>query len=139
MKKLSLIILLNLILFCGCEFALEHENAIIFFSQSPITKEGFDPEMTQNTFDQGQIIYFCLYSKTPFNCNEGRIQILKKDPNTQSYGYCMVQGKDILLNPAKNYYMDSFTIFSEGYYLIRIFSKTNPNKPLVQTPFWVAP
>ena len=137
MRKLILLILFSTIIFCGCEFALEHENAIIFFSQRPITKESFDPSMVRNTFDQGQLIHFCLYSKTPFNSNEGRIQILKKDPNTQLYGYSLVQGKDILLNPTKQYYTDSFTLYSEGYYLIRIFSKNKPKEPLAQTAFWI--
>lgn len=138
MKKIIFIIILSTIVFCGCEFALDHENAAIFFSPRPITKEGFDEEMIQNTFEQGQSIYFCIYSKIPFNTNEGRLQIFKKDPKTQLYGYSLEQGKDIVLNPVKNYYTDSFAIYSEGYYLIRIFSKNNPNEPLAQNTFWVS-
>lgn len=137
MKKIFFLLVFSTIIFCGCEFALEHESALIFFSPRPITKESFDPEMAQNTFDQGQLIHFCLYSKTPFNSNEGRIQILKKDPNTQLYGFSLIQGRDIILNPSKYYYTDSFTIYSEGYYLIRIFTPNNPNEPLAQTTFWI--
>jgi len=137
MKKIIILIFFSTILFCGCEFALDYDNAIIFLSSRPITKESFDPNIVQNTFDQGQSIYFCLYSKTPFNANEGRLQILKKDLKTQVYGYSLYQGKDILLNPIKNCYTDSFTIFSEGYYLLKIFSKNNPNEPLAQTTFWI--
>ena len=138
MKKIIFIIFLSTIIFCGCEFALDHENAAVFFSPRPITKESFNPDTVQNTFDTGQLIYFCIYSKTPFNANEGRMQILKKDPKTQMYGYSLERGEGILFNPTKNYYMGSFTIFSEGYYLLRIFSKNNPNEPLAQNSFWIS-
>ena len=138
MKKIIFIIFLSTIIFCGCEFALDNENAAIFFSPIAITKENADPSMAQNTFDIGQPIFFCIYSKTPFNSNEGRLQILKKDHISQMYGYSVVYGKDILLNPAQNYYTDSFTIYSEGYYLLRIFSKNNPNEPLAQNTFWIS-
>jgi hypothetical protein len=138
MKKLTLLILLSTIIFCGCEFSLDYENAVIFFSPRPISKETFDPEQVQNTFEQGQTIYYGIYSKEPFKANEGRMQILRKDPNTQLYGYAMVLGKDILLSPEKNYYTDSFTIFTEGYYLMRVFSKNNPDVPLAQKTFWIS-
>lgn len=138
MKKIIFTIFLSTIIFCGCEFALDHENAAVFFSPKIITKESFDSDMVQNTFDTEQLIYFCVYSKTPFNSNEGRMQILKKDPKTQLYGYSLERSEDIIFAPAKNYYMGSFTIFSEGYYLLRIFNKNNPKEPLAQNSFWIS-
>lgn len=137
MKKLICLIFLSTILFYGCDFALEHDNACLFFSPRPITRESFSPSQVQNTFAEGQLIHYCIYTKEPFKTNEGRMQILKKDPNTQIYGFSLVQGKDILLNPAKNYYTGSFTLYTDGYYLLRIFSKNSPNEPLAQNSFWI--
>ena len=138
MKKIILLILLSTIIFCGCDFATDHENAVIFFSPQPITAESFDANKVQNTFDCGQPIYFCIYSKTPFNSNEGLIQMFKKNPDTRIYGYTLEQGKDILLNPAKNSYTDSFAIYTEGYYLIKFFSQNNFDEPLAQNTFYVS-
>lgn len=137
MKKLLVTIFLSSLIFCGCEFALNDETAIIFCSERPVIREGFDASTVQTTFDPGQPIYFCIYSKLPFNVNEGRIQILKKDPNSQIFGYTLVQGKDILLEPGKNYYTDSFTTYSDGFYLIRFFTQDNKEQPLAQSSFCI--
>lgn len=138
MKKLIYLIFLSTIIFYGCDFCLEHDDSVLFFSPKPITKESFCPDQVQNTFDKGQLIYYCIYSKEPFKTNEGRIQIFKKDPNTQLYGFSLVQGLDISLNPAKNYYTGAFTLYSDGYYLLRVFSKNRPNDPIAQNSFWIA-
>jgi len=137
MKKLITLILFSTLIFTGCDFALDHDDSVLFFSSRPITRETFDPNMVQNTFEKGQQIHYCIWSKEPFNTNAGRFQILKKDTNTNIYGFSLAQAGDINLNPTKNYYTGSFTIYSDGYYLLRIFSKNRPSDPLAQKTFWI--
>lgn len=137
MKKLILIIFISSLFFCGCDFALDHDDAGLFFSARPITRESASPDMVQNTFDQGQLIHFCIYSKEPFNTNLARVQILKKDPNTQIYGYSLAQGFDIPLKPGGNYTTGSFSIYSDGYYFMRVFIKSRPTDPIAQKTFWI--
>ena len=137
MKKIIPIILFSALLCCGCDFALEHDDAALVFSAIPINRDTLSPDMIQNTFDKGQLIHYGVYSKEPFKTNEGKFQILKKDPNTQLYGFSYAQGGDICLSPGKNYYTGAFTIYSDGYYLLRIFAKTSPNDPIAQKTFWI--
>jgi hypothetical protein len=138
MKKLICLLSLCIFIFCGCEFALENQSAVVFFSARPILRDSFTESQVEDTFNKGQLIYFCVYSKTPFNANEGRIQILQKEPKAPNLGYSMYQAKDILLNPAKNYYTGCFTIYSDGFYLLRVFTLNSPKVPISQRTFWVA-
>lgn len=138
MKKLILLILFSIFFFYGCDFALEYCDSILVFSPNPMTKENFSPKMIQDTFDEGQLINYGFYSKEPFKVNEGRVQIFKKDQTTQIYGFSLAQSFDIYLTPGENYFTGSFTIYSEGYYLMRIFAKNSPSNPIAQKTFWIA-
>lgn len=138
MKKIIFLIILSTIIFCGCEFATDYENAVIFFSSKPIIIESFKPNMIENDFETGQPIYVCIYSKNPFNINEALIQIFKKNLNTKTYGYCLFQTKEILLNPTKNYYTDSFTIYTEGCYLINVSNPNNPDEILAKNTLYIS-
>lgn len=137
MKKIFLLVFLCIFFISGCDFALEHDDSILIFSESPLTKKTLSAEIVQNTFNEGQLINYGFYSKEPFNTNEGRVQILKKDPNTQIYGFSLEQSFDICLKPDKNYYTGSFTVYSHGYYLMRVFTKNSPNSPIAQRTFWI--
>lgn len=137
MKKLVIATLFLTLGLCGCDFALEHSNALLVFSPRPITRETASPEMIQDTFDTGQLIHFCIYSKESFNSNEGRLQIIKKDPNTQLYGFSMVQTLDINPIPGRNFCTGAFTVYTDGYYLARVFLKSSPNEPIAQKLFWI--
>ena len=137
MKKLFILALFLTLCMCGCDFALEHSNSILVFSARPINRETASPKMIQDTFGTGQLIHFCIYSKEPFNSNEGRIQIIKKDPNTQIYGFSMVQTLDINPIPGKNFCTGTFTVYTDGYYMARVFLKTSPKEPIAQKLFWI--
>lgn len=126
-----------MLIFSGCEFALEHQTACVVFSSRPMTKNNLNLKNFDESFPANYPIYFGVYSKEPFNTNEGRIQILKKDPKSTAFGYSLEHGRDIELNPAQNYTTGAFTLYSEGFYLMRIFSKNNPNIPIAQNTFWV--
>lgn len=137
MKKIFLLILFSMFFFYGCDFAIDYYDSILVFSANPLTKETLSPKMIQNTFEEGQLINYGFCSKEPFKTGEGRVQIFKKDPNTQLYGFSLAESFDIRLSPEKNYYTGAFTIYSEGYYLMRIFTKNSPTEPIAQQTFWI--
>ena len=137
MKKLFPLILLYIFFISGCQFALEHDDSILLFGEKPLTKETILKGMIQNTFKEGQLVHYGFYSKEPFKTTGGRVQILKKDQKTDVYGFSIEQSFDIHLNPDKNYYTNSFTIYSEGLYFMRIFTKNSPNSPIAQKSFWI--
>lgn len=137
MKKFLPLIFLSIFILTGCEFALDKASAVVFFSSSLITKETFKPDIIEENFKTGELINYCIYAKEPFGTSEGRIQIIKKEPKARVLGYSLYQANDIILNPSKNSYTGSFTVYSEGFYLLRVFTKNSPEQPIAQRTFWV--
>lgn len=121
----------------SCEYSLNKNGAAVIFSRSGMMPRCMDEEINENTFNKGELIYFGIYSKEPFDCNIGRFQILKKDLKTQIYGYSLYLARDIELTPGENVSRGAFTLYQDGYYLFRFFKKSAPDVPLVQKVIWV--
>ena len=124
-------------LFYGCEYPLNKNGAAVVFSSRGTLTRCIDEDLNQNTFSKGQLIYFGIYSKEPFDCNIGRFQILKKDLKTHIYGYSLYLARDWELTPGESVVTGAFTLYEDGYYLFRFFKKSSPDVPLVQKVIWV--
>jgi hypothetical protein len=133
MKKFLLFIFACTILLSGCD----KEKAAIFFTSGAITPENFSVQKCQKVFNVGQRIDFLLYNPKPLTNSVIRIQVLKIDSNEFVSGFTIAHARDIEINTRLNYATDYFYLYQEGAYMLRIFSKSNLEKPIAEEGFYV--
>ena len=129
MKKIFLIIIIALVFLTGCNKRKPPVKGVIFLSSSPIDA-GFTPDKREDIFVAGKKVNFVVIAKTPFKSETLRIQILKVIPSIE-----MAQGRDIEVDPSAYYAVDSFCIYKEGSYVIRIFGVNGFENPIAQEYF----
>ena len=68
------------------------------------------------------------------------IQVIKKDNDFGTLGYDLVWSKDIRLKDEEiNYYTDYLVLNQKGYYIMKVYSKDNPQKIFAVSEFYVHP
>lgn len=132
MKNWLLLVILVFTL-TGCD---KNKN-YVFFSSKPITSQTFSFNQSEKVFESGQKINLVFVTQNPFNSNKIRLQVLKVKENVQVYGYTLESARDIEIDVTKNYFISNFYIHSTGYYILRVFSHSDMEKPLSETDFWI--
>lgn len=124
-----------ILLISGCN----KDKAAILLSPIPIAQETFSLNNMQTVFREGQGVYFVLLNPKPFTNSVLKLQIIQLSDKVPIYGYTIAQGRDIEIDKNKDYATGSFYLYREGYYVIRIFSKDDLNKPLAESYFKIEP
>lgn len=134
MKKiiLSLLILMTMFFLTGCSRA---DKPAIIFNQHPIT--------TQNVMDMSSAfppntrIYYLILMPQPQVSRILDIQVIQK--GKQEYlGYSLYMTRTIKLrDEEQKYYTDYFVINERGAYIMKVYSRDNPQKVLTQAEFYV--
>ena len=128
MKKLILFCLLLLLL--TLTTACTRDKAAILFNKNPITKD--------NVPLNSRIYYLILIPKKV----ESRylfIQVIKKDNDYGRLGYNLVWSRDVRLkDEEERFYYDYLVLNEKGFYIMKVYSKDNPQKVLTTAEFYVS-
>lgn len=133
MKKilLTLLFLIVMVSTSACS-----DKPGILFNKYPITKDtvmGFDNIFKPNT----RIYYLVLFPK-PVHSRYIYIQIIQKDNDEERLGYKLYYGNTVRLKDEQISYYDDYIVIGEtGAYVMKIYSKDNPQKVLTMSQFFV--
>lgn len=133
MKKLILICLLLLTLTTACT----RDKAAILFNKNPITKD--------NVYDHSKVfplnsrIYYLILIPKKVESRYLFIQVIKKDNDYGRLGYNLVWSRDVRLkDEEERFYYDYLVLNEKGFYIMKVYSKDNPQKVLTTAEFYVS-
>ena len=133
MKKLILFCLLLLTLTTACT----RDKAAILFNKNPITKD--------NVYDHSKVfplnsrIYYLILIPKKVESRYLFIQVIKKDNDYGRLGYNLVWSRDVRLkDEEERFYYDYLVLNEKGFYIIKVYSKDNPQKVLTTAEFYVS-
>ncbi len=134
MKKLifTFTILFTILVTSACTT----DKAAILFNKYPITEKNIYDY--SKTFLAGRRIYYVILMPKKVESRYLYIQIIKKDNSYGQFGYKLQQTYNIRLKDEEiNYYTDYFVLNEKGFYIMKVYSKDNPQKVLTQADFYV--
>ena len=134
MKKLifTFTILFTILVTSACTT----DKAAILFNKYPITENNIYDY--SKTFLAGRRIYYVILMPKKVESRYLYIQIIKKDNSYGQFGYKLQQTYNIRLKDEEiNYYTDYFVLNEKGFYIMKVYSKDNPQKVLTQADFYV--
>ena len=129
MKKIVLLILLSIFLITGCNNK-DKQHAVILFS-SKLIDQDFSFNKAEKAFYTGQRINFVVLNSKPFTSKTLRLQLIRTNMKARVYME-MAQGRDIEIDKTKFYVINSFCVYQDGQYAVRIFSPDEPKIPLAE-------
>jgi hypothetical protein len=132
-NKILILTIFSTLLIFTSGFSKKHPYYLILSSQ-PITKKTLQSE---KSFKVGEKINFAVFYPDGLTDPLVRIQIIKENEKTHGPGYTIEHARDIEIDPSKNFFINSFYIYSNGHFYFRVFSHADFNKSLTQTDFWV--
>ena len=91
MKKLLLIFLFSIFIFCGCKY----DRGIILFNSQPITRE--NALTNAKTFQSGQRVYYLFIAPKRMENKYIRVQVFKMTDKAPWGGNEVVRTKDFRL------------------------------------------
>ena len=137
MKKL-LIIFSILILSCfttACDVIDKTDKPAILFNKRPITENNV-MDMSSVFAPNTRIYYLILMPKTQ-NSRILTIQIIKKG-SKEYLGYSLFMTRTVRLKDEEQRYFTDYVVISEkGAYIMKVYSRDNPQKVLTQAEFFV--
>lgn len=127
MKKFIIILILLIcpVFLASCN--KEEEPGIILFSSNAID-QNFNFKKAEKSFVTGQRINFVALVPDPFTTTTARVQVLRSNMQQKVY-LEMVQGRDIDVKLGKYYVINSFCVYDEGVYTIRLYTPDKPKVP----------
>ena len=134
MKKLVLCLAVFLIVFCTC--GCNRDKAAILFNRDKIT---VDNVMNYSTvFRPNERIYYFVIIPKKIKTRAINIQVIKKDNKYMTLGYNLYWSYSAVLKDDQMYYYDDYVVISQpGLYIMKVFSKDNPQKTLCMAQFLV--
>lgn len=137
MKKL-LTIFAIIILACtttACEAFGRKDKPAILFNRHPITESNVRD--MSSVFEPGSRIYYLILMPKTQNSRILTIQIVKKG-SREYLGYSLFMTRTIRLkDEEERYFTDYIVINEKGAYIMKVYSKDNPQKVLTQAEFYV--
>ena len=132
MKKLLLIFLFSIFIFCGCKY----DRGLILFNTQPITKENALHDCKH--FTAGQRVYYLFIAPKRMENKYIRVQIFKMTDKAPWGGIDIIRTKDFrLMKDQRYYHSDYFTIHEKGRYVMQVFSIDDLMNPLSLNDFYV--
>lgn len=134
MKKLVLI--LSLLFITIISAACDTDKASILFNRDPITKETVMNNST--VFSKGERIYYLILMPKTVRSRYIYVQVIKKDNAYAQFGYKLYWANTFRLKDEQMYYYDDYIVLNEnGNYIMKVYSKDNPQRALTQAQFFV--
>jgi hypothetical protein len=113
----------------------EHQKPGILFNNEPITKENVMDYKSE--FYAGQRVYYLVIMPKKQESRMLFIQLVKKGA-MHRLGYSLYWAKDIRLKDEEVYYYTDYVVVNEkGAYVMKVYSKDKPTKPLAMAQFFV--
>lgn len=134
MKKFICLLVLIMLLTSGCSFD-DHKPAILF-NRHPITEQNvYDYSVI---FPVGARIYYLVLMPKKVQSRYIYIQVIKKDNSYGRLGYNLIWTRDVRLKDEEiNYFTDYLVLNEKGFYIMKVYSKDNPQKVLTSAEFRV--
>jgi len=133
MKKLFLnFLLLTVLCFSLC--ACTSDPFVVFSTQNP--KRGLKKEQLGTYFKKGDRVYYALIAPKGFKGDLIKIQLIKKDPKSEFWGYTNLRNKTVPTE-GKNYLSDYFVLEETGIYVLSAYEVINLSKPIATGAFRV--
>lgn len=127
---LTIFVLFFLLVTTGCT-----QNASIIFNQRPITKQNV-MDMS-SVFAPGSRIYYLILMPEKQASRFLNIQIIKKG-SADYLGYSLYMSRTVRLkDEEEKYFTDYFVLNDKGVYIMKVYSKDNPQKVMAQAEFYV--
>ena len=134
MKKL--ILALTLLILTLTTSACNTDKAAILFNRDPITEENVLNNST--IFERNERIYYLSLMPKTVHSRYIYIQVIKKDNDYAQLGYKLYWANTFRLKDEQvNYYNDYIVLNESGAYIMKVYSKDNPQKVLTQAQFFV--
>lgn len=134
MKKL--ILALTLLILTLTTSACNTDKAAILFNRDPITEENVLNNST--IFERNERIYYLILMPKTVHSRYIYIQVIKKDNDYTQLGYKLYWANTFRLKDEQvNYYNDYIVLNESGAYIMKVYSKDNPQKVLTQAQFFV--
>lgn len=137
MKKFfaSFFILIAICLTSACDVIDKPDKPAILFNRQPITEQNV-MDMS-SVFAPGTRIYYLILMPKTQVARLLTIQIIKK--GSKDYlGYSLFMTRTIRLkNEDERYYTDYMVINEKGAYIMKVYSRDNPQNVLTQAEFYV--
>ena len=133
-KLLTIFVIFAIMIFTS---ACQKQKAGILFNKYPITKD----TILSNDYvlKPNANIYYLVVMPQKIHSRYAYLQIIKKGSGGL-YGYSIYYGKDIRLKNEQIHYYDDYIVISEpGNYLMKVYSKDNPQKIFALGEFFVKP
>lgn len=134
MKTLRLLITVffSFILLTGCSY----ERGLILFNSVPITQNNALHD--QKVFKPGNKVYYLFIAPKKMYNDFIRVQVFTMDDKIPLGGENVVRTKDFRLNrDERYYYMDYFTFWQTGRYVMQVFSHDDFTHPLAINEFYI--
>ena len=134
MKKL--ILALTLLILTLTTSACNTDKAAILLNRHPITEENVLNNST--IFERNERIYYLILMPKTVHSRYIYIQVIKKDNDYAQLGYKLYWANTFRLKDEQvNYYNDYIVLNESGAYIMKVYSKDNPQKVLTQAQFFV--
>ena len=137
MKKIFLTIITVLIAFFTC--ACNKEESVILFNKHRFTPETINSPSNTNIFKPNERIYYLVTLPQPVESKLLLVQVFKLGGDSdERLGYDLVWGNRVKLSDEqKHYYTNYIVMHGTGNYVMKIYSRDNPNKILTSGHFYV--
>ncbi len=112
------------------------DKPAILFNRNPITEQNvYDYSVI---FPVGARIYYLVLIPKKIESRYIYIQVIKKDNSYGRLGYNLVWTRNIRLKDEEiNYFTDYFVLNEKGFYIMKVYSKDNPQQVLTSAEFRV--
>ena len=137
MKKflISFFILVAVCLTTACDVIDKPDKPAILFNRQPITEQNV-MDMSSVFAPGTRIYYLILMPKTQVS-QLLTIQVIKKG-SKEYLGYSLFMTRTVRLkNEDERYYTDYMVINEPGAYIMKVYSRDNPQQVLTQAEFYV--
>lgn len=132
MKKIFLVFIFSLFLFCACKY----DRGIILFNTQPITKENALHD--SKVFKAGERVYYLFIAPKRMENKYIRVQIFKMTDKAPWGGNEVRRTKDYrLMKDERYYHSDYFVLYEKGRYVMQVFSMDDLQHPLSIGDFYV--
>ena len=134
MKRLFLYIISMVVILTTT--ACSDTKPMILFNKNQITIETV---MSNDTvFQPGERIYYLILLPKKVQTHNIYIQVIKKG-SAGRLGYELFWTRNARLKEEQMYYYDDYVVLNQpGSYVMVVYSKDNPQKPLTMSPFIVS-
>lgn len=134
MKRLFLYIISMVVILTTT--ACSDTKPMILFNKNQITVETV---MSNDTvFQPGERIYYLILLPKKVQTHNIYIQVIKKG-SAGRLGYELFWTRNARLKEEQMYYYDDYVVLNQpGSYVMVVYSKDNPQKPLTMSPFIVS-